>query len=244
MSYLRIEKLMSNVKDAFEILEKSLALVLPYLQKTKKDIQLYKDLKEQTSDLQEKQEYDSKIKELLVYKATKGSGFTNTSIRDFNKRFPYAQLHSHHYKFMTEQENRLLRITRNSDENITNVESMISKEQMNKDEMKNARNMFLGFFIMLIPTFLKSSLMTSIFSKLTPIISQTIENKTFFLALFVSCFLASIFVIIRSIKNILDIYTVQELIKYKVIQEISTIHTQLQARSESVMDQTNSQITD
>ncbi|MFW2105727.1 MULTISPECIES: hypothetical protein [Acinetobacter] len=235
---------MSNVKDAFEILEKSLALVLPYLQKTKKDIQLYKDLKEQTSDPQEKQEYDSKIKELLVYKATKGSGFTDTSLRDFNKRFPYAQLHSHHYKFMTEQENRLLRISRNLDGNITNVESIISKEQMNEDEMKNARNIFLGFFIMLIPTFLESSLMTSLFSKYIPIINQLIENKTLFSTIVISSILASIFIVIRSIKNVFDIYTLQELIKYKVIQEIPTLDTQLASPSESVMDQTNSQITD
>ena len=234
---------MSSLKDAFEILEKVLALVLPYVQKTKKDIQLYKDLKEQTNDQQEKEEYDSKIKDLLIYKTTKGSGFTHTSIRDFNKKFPNAQLHSHHYKFMTAQENRLLKINHNSDGNITNVESMISKEKMNKDEMKNARNMFLGFFIMLIPTFLKSSFMMSLFAKHIPTINQLIENKEFFSSILISCLLASIFVIIRSIKNVFDIYTLQELIKYKVIQEIPTIHTQLTSTSEVVIDQTNSQIT-
>lgn len=241
MSSLR-KKIMSSLKDAFEILEKVLALVLPYVQKTKKDIQLYKDLKEQTNDQKEKEEYDSKIKDLLVYKTTKGSGFTNTSIRDFNKKFPNAQLHSHHYKFMTVQENRLLKINRNSDGNITNVESMISKEKMNKDEMKNVKNMFLGFFIMLIPTFLKSSFMTSLFAKYIPIINQLIENKTFFSSMLISCLLASIFVIIRSIKNVFDIYTLQKLIKCKVIQEIPTIHTQLVSPSESEIDQTSSQI--
>lgn len=234
---------MSNLKDAFEILEKTLALVLPYLQKTKKDIQLYKDLKEQTNDQQEKEEYDSKIKDLLVYKATKGSGFTNTSIRDFNKRFPNAQLHSHHYKFITEQEKRLLKINRNLDGNITNVESLISKEQMNKDEIKNAKNIILAFSISLIPSFLESSLMTSFFTKYMPIFNQLIENKTFFSTILISFILASIFIIIRSIKNVFDIYTLQELIKYKVIHEIPTTHTQLVSPSESVIDQTNSQIT-
>ncbi|WP_288398387.1 hypothetical protein, partial [uncultured Acinetobacter sp.] len=190
---------------------------MPYLQKTKKDIQLYKDLKEQTNDQQEKEEYDSKIKDLLVYKATKGSGFTNTSIRDFNKRFPNAQLHSHHYKFITEQEKRLLKINRNLDGNITNVESLISKEQMNKDEIKNAKNIILAFSISLIPSFLESSLMTSFFTKYMPIFNQLIENKTFFSTILISFILASIFIIIRSIKNVFDIYTLQELIKYKVI---------------------------
>lgn len=235
---------MSSLKDAFEILEKTLAFVLPYLQKTKKDIQLYKDLKEQTNDQQEKEEYDSKIKDLLVYKSTKGSGFTNTSIRDFNKRFPSAQLHSHHYKFMTDQENRLLKISRNSYGNITKVESKISKENLNKDEMKNARNMFLGFFIMLIPTFLKSSLMTSAFTSYIPEINQYIENNIFFISLLILCLLISTFVIIRSIKNVFDIYTLQELIKYKVIQEIPTLDTLLASPSESVIDQTSSQITE
>lgn len=234
---------MSSLKDAFEILEKTIVLVLPHLQKTKKDIQLYKDLKEQTNDQQEKEEYDSKIKDLLVYKTTKGSGFTNTSIRDFNKRFPNAQLHSHHYKFMTDQEKRLVKISRNLDGNITNVESIISKEQMNEDEMKNARNIFLGFSIMLIPTFLESSLMTSLFSKYIPIINQLIENKILFSTIIISSILASIFVVIRSIKNVFDIYTLQELIKYKVIQKIPTIQTQFTSASEVIIDQTNSQIT-
>lgn len=136
-----------------------------------------------------------------------------------------------------------MKISRNLDGNITNVESIISKEQMNEDEMKNARNIFLGFSIMLIPTFLESSLMTSLFSKYIPIINQLIENKILFSTIIISSILASIFVVIRSIKNVFDIYTLQELIKYKVIQEIPTIQTQFTSASEVITDQTNSQIT-
>lgn len=96
---------------------------------------------------------------------------------------------------------------------------------------------------MLIPTFLESSLMTSLFSKYTPIINQLIENKILFSTIIISSILASIFVVIRSIKNVFDIYTLQELIKYKVIQEIPTIQTQFTSASEVITDQINSQIT-
>lgn len=85
--------------------------------------------------------------------------------------------------------------------------------------------------------------MTSLFSKYIPIINQLIENKILFSTIIISSILASIFVVIRSIKNVFDIYTLQELIKYKVIQEIPTIQTQFTSASEVIIDQTNSQIT-
>jgi len=212
---------MSTLKDTFEIIEKILTKLVPYFLKTEKDIQLYKSLKEQTEDIDEKKEYDKKIKDLLVYKVTKGSFFSNNSIRSFNKKHPNAQLHSHHFKFISDQEHRLVKIKRDTDGNIIIIQSLISKEKQNKDELVYARNMILGFFIMLIPSILKSAYVTTFFSKNLPTITNIIENKEIFLGIAISCFLITTFMVIRSIKNVFDLYTLQELIKYKVIEEVS-----------------------
>ncbi|MBJ9421310.1 hypothetical protein I5559_13020 [Acinetobacter oleivorans] len=210
---------MSEFKDIVDTIVNIVGKIIPYFQKTDKDIQLFKELKEMADNNEDKKICDEKIRNLKVFQASKGSSFTYGSMMNFNKKYPAAQLHSHHFKFLSDLEYRLVTLNRDSERNIVEVTSLFSMADLNKKQFMYAKIMILGFFFMIIPTILKSSFVAALLAKYLPDLVQIIENQEMFFAIIFCCILAFIFTIVWSIRNVFDIYTLQELIRNGVVQE-------------------------
>ncbi|MBJ9903652.1 hypothetical protein [Acinetobacter bereziniae] len=136
---------MSEFKDIVDTIVNLIGKIIPYFQKTEKDIQLFKELKEMADSDDDKKLCDENIRNLKVFQATKGSPFTYRSMMDLNKKYPAAQLHSYHLKFLSDQEHRLIEFHRDSEKNIVKVSSKFNMDDLNKKAIFMCKNYDIRF---------------------------------------------------------------------------------------------------
>lgn len=214
---------MSEIKDLIDLIERVLPKLIPFFQKTNKNIQLYKDLKDETNDEDEKKLLDSKIRDLKVFRATKGSLFTYKSMMNFNKKHPTAHLHSSDFKFMSRDEHELIKIIRDKDNEIIEIVSVLSKQEAAAKHTPYLKHMLTGLLFVFIPAFINNDI---IFKKILnfilnyfPMLSKFINNIDYYFLFLSIPIMIGIFIIIYTSRNVLDLIKLQDLMKKNVIQE-------------------------
>ncbi|MCU4321658.1 hypothetical protein KTH44_21380 [Acinetobacter bereziniae] len=210
---------MSEFKDIVDTIVNLIGKIIPYFQKTEKDIQLFKELKEMADSDDDKKLCDENIRNLKVFQATKGSPFTYRSMMDLNKKYPAAQLHSYHLKFLSDQEHRLIEFHRDSEKNIVKVSSKFNMDDLNKKQFSCAKIMILGFFFMIFPELIYSAFFKIILTEYFPILAKFFAIRDVYYTILTCSVLVGIFFIIRSIRNVFDVYTLQELMIKGLVQE-------------------------